>query len=174
MRTLVVMLLVAALSPAARADEALRAKVIDLLSAYEEPANAADWRGLGAGAGAELYVLAQDGTLSPTKRAGAVYALGFFPTDTHRALLASLASTDGTDALLRRKAVYALAAGWGDGALSELSRALAAPDTQLRVAAARALGRVGTPGATAALRGRLAIEADATVRTTLSTALSGK
>lgn len=174
MRTLLVMLLVAALAPSARADEALRAKVVDLLSAYEDPAGAAEWRALGVGAGAELYALAQDTSLSHTRRAGAVYALGFFPTDTHRALLAGLATTEGSDALLRRKAVYALGTGWGDGALPELSRALAAPDTQLRNAAARALGKVATVGARDALRARLDVEADPAVRTTLSTALGGK
>ncbi|MDP2306273.1 MAG: HEAT repeat domain-containing protein [Pseudomonadota bacterium] len=174
MRTFVVMLLAVALAPSARADEALRTKMIDLLSAYEEPPSAADWRALGAGAGAELYSLAQDTTLSHTRRAGAVYALGFFPTDANRAFLAGLVATDASDALLRRKAVYALGAGWGDGALSELTGALSAPDTQLRVAAARALGKVGTPSARAALQAQLGVEADASVRTTLSTALSGK
>ncbi len=174
MRTLVVMLLVAAATPSAFADDTMRAQVLDLLSAYETPAGAAEWRALGASAGVELYAVAQDAGLSHTRRAGAVYALGFFPTEAHRAYLAGLATTDGADAMLRRKAVYALGAGWGDNAVPELSRALAAPDVQLRAAAARALGQVGTPGAQDALRARLAAESDTMVRTTVTTALGGK
>ncbi|MDP2317375.1 MAG: HEAT repeat domain-containing protein [Pseudomonadota bacterium] len=174
MRILLVMLLVAVATPSARADEALRGRVLDLLSAYEEPASAADWRALGEGAGAELYAVAQDTSLSHTRRAGAVYALGFFPTEAHRAYLAALATTDGADSLLRRKAVYALGAGWGDRAVPDLARALAAPDSQLRAATARALGKVGTPTAQEALRARLATESDAMVRTTLTTVLGGR
>jgi hypothetical protein len=38
------------------ADDALRARCLDLLSAYEDPATAADWRALGDGAAAELVM----------------------------------------------------------------------------------------------------------------------
>lgn len=171
MRTFLLVLLVAAWAPSASAEDSLREQVVDRLSAYEDPASGAEWRALGAGA--ELYALAQDTSLSPAQRAGAVYALGFFPTAANRAFLAALVGADGADALLRRKAVYALGAGWGEGAILELSGALAAPDTQLRVAAARALGKVGTAAAQSALRARVAVEPNPAVRTTLSTALGG-
>jgi HEAT repeat protein len=175
MRTFPSLLLVASFglvhAPLAHADDTLRAQVVDLLSAYEEPATAAQLRALGADVGAELLAVAQDTTLSHTRRAGAVFALGYFPTDAHRGWLSALATTEGGDSLLRRKAVYALAAGWGDAALLDLGRALAAPDTQLRAATARALGRIGSPAAQDTLRARLAAEADPMVRSTLSSAL---
>lgn len=174
MRILGMILLVSALATSAHAESAMRSQVVELLSAYEDPTSAAEWRALGAGAGAELYTLAQDPTLSRTQRAGAVYALGFFPTVTHRAFLVALVSADTSEALSRRKAAYALGTGWGDSAVPELTHALASPDTQLRTAAARALGRVATPGARSALRARLDVETDAAVRSTMSTALSGK
>ena len=172
MRAFLVMLLAAA--PAAHADEALRAKVLDLLAAYEEPADAAEWRALGAGADAELRAIATDAALSPTKRAGAVHALGYFPTEANRALLVGVLAGPGGDAMLRRKAVYALGNGWGEGALPELTAALADTDVQLRVATIRALGRLGTPKAQEALRARAALETNGTVRTELARALGGK
>ncbi len=169
MRVLLFALLVA--SPSARADEALRARCLELLSAYEEPAKEADWRALGAGADAELLAIAQDSSLSHTRRANAIHALGWFPTEASRAFLVSLAGNEVGDALFRRKAVHALANGWGDGALSELATALASPDVQLRAATARALARVGTPAAEAALRARLPVETDRMVRDAIAAAL---
>jgi len=63
--------------------------------------------------------------------------------------------------------IYALANGWGDQAIDELTVALANPDVQTRMAAANALGHLGTPSAKLALEARLAYETDPTVRTTI-------
>ncbi len=156
------------------ADDALRARCLDLLSAYEDPATAADWRALGDGAAAELFAIAQDGALSHTKRGNAIVALGWFPAESHRRYLANLAVSEVEDSLFRRKAVFALGNGWGAGALPELTTALQASDKHLRAAAATALGKVGTPAAADALRARLAVESDAMVRGTLTTTLSAK
>lgn len=164
--------IILALAFPAHADEALRARCIDLLSAYEEPATAADWRALGDGAAVELLAIAQDGALSHTKRANAIVALGWFPNDAHRAFLAGMVATETQDSLFRRKAVYALGNGWADGALPELNAALAAPDVQLRAAAARVLGRIGTPAAQDALRARLALEGEGMVRNEITKLLA--
>lgn len=170
MRSLLVLLLAAA-SPAF-ADDALRAHCLEMLSAYEDPAGEAEWRALGTGAGAELLAIAKDSSLSHTKRANAVVALGWFPSDASRTYLNTLAGTDG-ESLFRRKAVYALGNGWGDAAVSDIARALAAPDGQLRAAAARSLGKVGTPAAKDALRARLTVESDGMVRDAISSSLGG-
>ena len=63
-------------SGAARADDATRARCLALLSAYDTPATAADWRGLGPSAADTLIALAGDATLPPTRRGNAVIALG--------------------------------------------------------------------------------------------------
>jgi HEAT repeat protein len=174
MRSLLALLLAGLLSPAARADDGLHARVVELLSAYEDPPSAAEWRALGEGAGAELFTVAQDTTLSPTRRAGAVYALGFFPSEARRTWLATLAGSADGDAMLRRKACYALANGWAEGALPELSAALASPDVQLRAAAARAIGRIAAPAARTALERRLGTETDAMVRGAITASLGAR
>lgn len=173
MRALFVVLLVLLAAPSARADEALRARCLDLLSAYEEPAGAAEWKALGAGAPAELLAIAQDASLSHTRRANAIVALGYFPGET-RGFLATLATAEGGESLFRRKAVYALANGYGDAALPELTVALAAPDQQLRAATARALTKLATPAAKDALRARLPVEDDRMVRELISASVGGK
>lgn len=172
MLTLFVALLAAA--PSAHADEALRTRCLDLLSAYETPATEADWRALGNGVDAELLAIAKDASLSHTRRANAIVALGYFPADTTRAYLAGLATGESNDGIFRRKAVYALATGYGEGALPELTAALGASDIHLRAAAARALGTVGTAAAKEALKARLAVEGDRMVKETLSATLAGK
>lgn len=175
MRRLVPLLLGSlALSGVAAADDALRARTIELLSAYEEPASAADWQHLGPGVGAELYAVARDATVAPSRRVRAVHALGWFPTDEHRGWLAALAADEAGDTLLRRSAVHALANGWGEGAVPELKTALASPDVQLRAQTAKALGRVGTPAAKQVLTDRLAVEASPAVRDAIGASLGGK
>src|SRR6185503_16511286 len=104
-------------------------------------------------------------TLNRSQRARAIHALGWFPDDTNRAFLVTQAH--GTDSMFVRKAVYALANGWGDGAIPELTLALANHDVQVRMAAAYALGTVGTESAKLALDARLPLESDATVKATI-------
>lgn len=175
MRRLVPLLLGSlALAGVASADDALRARTIELLSAYEEPADAADWQRLGPAAGAELYAIARDATMAPSRRARAVHALGWFPSDEHRVYLAGLAADEAGDTLLRRSAVHALANGWGDAAVPTLATALKSDDVQLRAQTAKALGRVATPAAKQALTDRLAVEKSATVRDAIGASLGGK
>lgn len=167
------LLLALVLASPAYADDALRARCLDVLSAYEDPAGAAEWRGMGSGAPVELLAIARDVSVSQTKRANAILALGWFPNADTRGYLASLASTEQTDGLFRRKAVYALGNGWGDAAVPDLTQALASSDIQLRAAAARALGKVGSVPAKEALRARLPVEPDGMVSSAITSALGG-
>lgn len=147
----------------ARADEALRARVVDLLSGLESSPSAADWSALGLGAEAELLTLAADSTMLPTQRGNALLALGKFPTDRAHTLLVAMLVDDSASAMLRRKACSGLAQGWGAGAVPALSVALADDDVQLRQSAAAALAKVSDPTAQAALRARLAVESNTSV-----------
>jgi HEAT repeat protein len=103
-----------------------------------------------------------------SKRTNAVVALGWYPTEEHHLFLSALVNDPAGDKSLRRSAVHALANGWGDAALPDLSKALADDDVQLRNQAARAMGRIGSPAAKAALQARLGVETSAMVRETIA------
>ena len=158
----------------ASADDALRATVADLLSGYEDPPRAEELRRLGAGVEAELLAIGQDPAQSRSRRERAVYALGWFPSAMAHAFVEGLATSPVADSHLRRSAVWALANGWGDAAIGSIGTALASEDVQLRNQAARALGRLGTPAAVAALKTRLGDEPNAMVREAISAAIGGR
>ncbi|GDX79227.1 hypothetical protein LBMAG42_10380 [Deltaproteobacteria bacterium] len=155
----------------ARADEALRARVVDLLSGLESSPSAADWSALGAGAEAELLAIAADSSMLPTQRANALLALGNFPTDRAHAMLSTTLGDASANVLLRRKACSGLAQGWGAAAVPALAAALGDGDVQLRQSAAGALAKVQDPTAVEALRARLAVETNASVKQVIEKAV---
>src|SRR5687767_12731606 len=138
-----------------------RDAVMDLLNAIDSPPREADWKALGDGVDAELMEIAVDTSVPTTRRGAAVTALQYYPTDTVRAFLEGrLASTD---ALVRRKAVYSLAA-FGPSSVPKIAGALSDADVQLRIAAANALGTIADESAKAALRARQPIEGEKAVQ----------
>lgn len=160
--------------PDLRADDTVsdpvRAQVIDALSGYESVPSAAEWEKMGD-VGPELFALSKDPTISPSVRVRATHALGYFPAADHQAWLGSLIADPTVSTQLRRASCYALANGWGDTALPLISPALTDSDKQLRNAAARAVGSIGSPAARATLEGRLVAEADPMVQNTLKSLL---
>jgi HEAT repeat protein len=168
------LLLLIASFATAHADEAMRGRVLDLLSGIEEPATAADWSALGAAAAPELLAITKDPAALPTQRGNALVALGHFPSAETKSMLSGVVRDTGADTLLRRKACTGLALAFGDEALADLGVALADADVQLRSSAARAIGSVGTPAAKAALEARLGTESNASVRTAISQSLAAK
>ncbi len=156
------------LANAAHADEALRVRVIDLLSGIETSPSAAAWAALGPAAAAELLVVATDPAALPTQRGNALLALGNFPSPAALALLTANLSGPASDSLLRRKAALGLARGWGAAAVPTLSAALGDADVQVRMSVVRALSGIDDATARAALQGRLATEPDAAVRKLLA------
>ena len=163
-------LLLAATLSVAHADEALRSRVIDLLSGVEYAPTAADWAALGNGASDELLAVARDAGRSPTQRGNALVALGYFPGSEARSYLSSLVRDAGAESLLRRKACIGLANAYKGEAVADLAVALESSDTQVRIYAAKALGLVGSAGAST-LESRLGKEADASVREAINHAL---
>ena len=161
----VLLLCLAFAQSALAADDATKQQVLGLLSGYEETASPDSLKAIDGNVPGTLRSIASDTTLSATQRARAIHALGWFPDDETRAFL--VAHAHGNNPMFARKAIYALANGWGDQAIDELTVALANPDVQTRMAAANALGHVGTPSAKLALEARLAYETDPTVRTTI-------
>ena len=163
-----------ALPTPVRADDALRAGVLDLLSGYESGPTAESLRALGPDVGAELYALATDPAVPSTRRIRAVYALGWFQTATTRAWLRTTLADRAAESQVRRSAGWALANGWGEAALPELTVALTDPDDQLRAQVVRAIAKVGTAPALDALRARQLAESEPMVARTLTDALAGK
>ena len=145
-----------------------RGAVMDLLNQLDGAPTAQDWVALGDGVDAELMAIADDDSVPSSRRGRAVTALQHFPTDGARAFLEGKLAVDAK-AILRRKAIWSLAVGWGAGAIPQLESALSDDDVQLRMAAAAAFSRV--PEAHAALRERRAVETVSAVQAALDKAV---
>lgn len=161
------------LSPLAHASE-LRAPVMDLLNAYEETATPEQLRALGEGVDAELMLIADDKAVPTSRRARAISALGSYTGDTVRAFLeARLAEAD--KGVFQRKAAYSLAAVAGPDSVVPLTAALNDEgDTQLRIAAAHALGSLSEAPARAALEARQGIEREDAVKVEIEKSMGGR
>lgn len=151
---------------------ALRSKLIELLSGYEDPPTAAALRALGAGVDTELMAIAADSSVSKARRASATWSLGYFPSPATRSFLDDRVQDAAGDSQLRRAATWALCNGWGDAALEAIGPALRSSDDQLRNQAVRAVARVGSPAARALLESRLAVESSAMVRDAITASLA--
>lgn len=141
-------------------------QVTDLLNQHDHAPTAADWQAI-EGADAEL-IAALHSDLNSTQKGRAVQALGYVPSDAGRAELDRVLVED---AKLARKAVFALAIGWGDDALPQLAQALESDDVQLRIAAVKATSKV--PAGAELLTERAKVEENEAVQAALTKALGG-
>lgn len=163
-------LLVLSLSRGTAAAGDLRNQVLEQLGGIEDVPTSASFVSLGPTVGQELRDIAVDSTVTLSKRARAVHALGWFPSDdSHAFLINTLSSTEPS---LARGAVHALANGWGEAAIPDIERALAAEDVQLRMAATKALGRLPGVPSREALNRRLSVEPSPAVRESIEKALN--
>jgi HEAT repeat protein len=140
-----------------------QAAVMDLLNAVEQPPTKTDLEAISDGVDAELMEIADDTEVASTRRGRAISALGFFPTDTVRAFLDAKLIEAGKS-LFRRKAAYALAAGWGAESVEAIAAVLTDDDVQLRIAAVNALAQVNDATARQALETQLATESESAVK----------
>ncbi len=158
------------LSTAAQADDALRARILGLLSGYEDVPRAEAILALGAEAPAELYTLAATPGVASHVRERATLLLGAVPTAPNHAFLTATLADAAASAGLRRSAAHALATGWPLSALTDLEVGLAATDIQVRAHSARALASVPrTPAIDARLRALEAADPNPMVRATAQT-----
>jgi hypothetical protein len=151
-----------------------RGAIMDLLNQLDGTPSAESWKALDDGVDAELIAIADDHEVPHSRRGRAVTALQFFPSDSVNIYLVKLLVEESSDALLRRKAAWSLAVGWGDKALSHLVGPLGSEDVQLRIATVHALESVGSPAAMTMLAGRLPTETTASVSDAIRTALAKK
>lgn len=148
-----------------------RAQVRALLSGIEHTPSDADWRRVGEGALPILLDLYNDTREVPYVRLRAVGATAAFPRPAVRTFLLAVARADGQNDLMVREAVSALGRGFGATATSELIAFLDHDEEVVREVAARWLGRIGESEGTRALRARLTVERNASVRQVIERAL---
>ncbi len=139
------------------------------------PRPSSDWRKLGDDVDVRLIEAATDERLDPAARARAVEALGQISTERARHFLRNLLNTSGSGPDLVAAAVHALsdllARTDPSEALTLDKKYLDHRDWMVREAAARALGKLGTPDAEEALRARWNREKSGVVKLALSAAL---
>jgi HEAT repeat protein len=146
---------------------------MDLLNQHDAAPTQVDFETLGSGVEMELMAIAEDAEVPSSRRSRAVTALQWFPSVAVRAFLVGKTSAD-TKAILRRKAVYALAGGWGVEALPELTLALADADVQVRISAVNAMAQLDDAAVVAALQERVSVETVDSVKLALTKAVGGK
>ena len=150
----------------------MREPVMAMLNGTETSVTAADVQALGEGATAELLEISKDPTVPPTRRARAITALRYvrMTPEVEQTLERHL---DESESLLRRKAALSLATV-GQSAIARLSSALESADIHLRMAAARALGQIGSDQARTAIEQRLTTETEPVAQEALRDALEAK
>lgn len=170
MRSVLGMALVALMSTTAQAGD-LRDPVMDLLNAFEDVAEEADLKALGAGVDAELMEIADDDDVPLSRRGRAVTALHYYKTAKVHTFLDGHLSNEAMTSIIRRKAAWSLGTGWGTESVDDLSPFLSDKDVQLRLAVVEALGAVGGADAHAALKTRRTKEDNDTVNAAIDKAL---
>jgi hypothetical protein len=167
MKRLVLLLLFSAAAWAAPVDR--------LLGGREHVITAEEVRALGQNAGRILMGVFSDAHQSRLRRARALLALRFVPSDEVREFLRTVVhdrreAVEGADALDLAYAISALSP-YGRDVLAELLPFLAHRSSDVRSAAVSTLGASGAPEAESALRARLYVERDPGVRAAAARAL---
>jgi HEAT repeat protein len=155
------------------ADPALKQKLIAALSGFEHIATKDELDRLAAADAltATLIEIYRDPDIHLAVRTNALASLRFYPSPRTQAALESALLTPETPDVVRRSAVRAYAAGFGQQAVPVLARVLEHPELHTRNMAAKALLQIGGNDAGAALRHRLPNERDPMVKSTIEAGL---
>jgi HEAT repeat protein len=159
-------------SPAAKSQGDLKAKVEALLSGYERIPTDEDWKRLGPDALGVLEQLYNDPAQLPSTRTRAVASMAQVDNPAAVDSLKAIVADAKVDAQYRSTAVLALGYRTGEQALPQLEPLLDDKSPQMRDAAARAIGKVGTPDARKSLEERLGKEQDPAVREAIQQSLT--
>jgi hypothetical protein len=156
-------------APTLAADPVTRTTIEDALSGFEAEPDLATVRAWGVDGERLLLQIARDPTLHGVVQVRAVRALRAFAPDAGvLRFLRETAARPTTNLFVRRACFDALLEGFDD--IAEIARYLADPIPEVRDGAAWTLSRSPRPEARRALRARLAVETDPTVRATLAQA----
>jgi hypothetical protein len=154
----------------AYADPVRRTEIEAALSSFEGEPAVADVRAWGPQGRTFLLELARDPRAFAHVRTRAVHALRAFEGDAAaRQFLRDTAAFPAQELFMLRAALDALIEGFGD--VAAVARFLNDPRVEVRDGAAWSLARSRDPAARAALTAQLRVEADPTVRDTLTRAL---
>jgi HEAT repeat protein len=156
---------------AASATPPTKAELRQMLSGYEHTPSADTWRALGTEALPVLIDLYDDAGEPPYVRLRTVHAVSFYPSPATRTFLLAVARAPRQSDLFVRQAVLSLVRAFGARSVADVAPFLTHAEAVVREAAAAGLGRVRTEAARDALRARLPLEADDTVRGAIARAL---
>ncbi|MBI5486682.1 MAG: HEAT repeat domain-containing protein [Deltaproteobacteria bacterium] len=158
----------AADEPAALSDAAME-RLSGLLHAYEHQPTAGEFEALGERdlvRDALIRIVGDDAEVA-LLRGRAIVALGYFPDETSRRAIEGVLDRPELSDIILRRAIETMAHAYREAGLSRISPYLDDARSDVREAAAVALGEIGTAAALRALRRRLAREETAVVRTTI-------
>jgi HEAT repeat protein len=155
------------------ASQALREQVLSLIEQPDAfPPYEARWRPLGPSALGVLEELAANPKLPPAQRARAVSSMAAVDDPQAAGYLRTLLANTHTQPPLRAHAATALSLRAGSEAVPTLLPFLQDRDENVRMAIARALGRLGGAQAQQALEERLSLEDSPLVREALQQGLT--
>jgi HEAT repeat protein len=155
------------------ANSALRDQLIMAMSGYEHLVSKAELQSLASTDALveALTAIYDEPTVRLVVRNRALTSLRFFPTpDAKRALEQAILAA-GTPDVVRRTALKAYGAGFGDAAIPTVAKFLDHDDLHTRNAAARSLADLHTEHALAVLRLHLPLEKDSLVKSTIQAGL---
>jgi len=152
-----------------------RAEVERLLSGYELPATAADFKRLGEGTDRVLVDIAADPATHPARTLRALAALSFVPTtagrDHCRRVIRDEGSADAGLPVLQVAACAHTLGAFGPAMAPELEGLLSHPSAEVRQGAVRGIEASGAAASVPVLKRQLAVEPDASVRQRLEQAV---
>jgi hypothetical protein len=155
------------------ADPALKQKLIALMSGYEHIVTKDELDRLGEPEAltAALLAVHADPEVHLAVRTNALANLRFYPSPTAKAALEGALLSPATPDVIRRSAVKAYGAGFGQEAVDVLAKMLEHEELHTRNLAAKTLLQIGGQRATETLRHRLPNEREALVKSTIEAGL---
>lgn len=153
-------------------DKKLAVQVKELIAGLEYAPTREDWEKIGPEAADVLRHIAADPTASASTRARAISSLGYFPEANTESFLSTILAADDQPSLLRRKALRALAFGFGEKALPQITPYLSNEDKRMRESAIRAVGLLKVDAARETLKARLPQEPSSYLQETIRKTLT--
>jgi hypothetical protein len=142
-----------------------------LLAGYEFVPDKKDWDRVGPAAVAILKDIASDPARKKVQRARAVSSLAFFPQSDTQSFLTRLLQEDAQLMTLRRKAMRALAFGFGAASIDSIKPYLSSSDSHLRATAIKSFGVIKTDQSKSLLSARLKVEPSKVLRQSIEKTL---
>jgi hypothetical protein len=144
--------------------EALRKRIIIMLSGHDKLPPPDAWRKLGPRGNSMLVDIYHDPTVRPVVRGRALAVLAYYASQQSYAVLREAAFNVSNRTVFRRIAIKALGYGFADRAQLDLGSLLDDKDVHIREAAVYGFGFIKTPHVKRLLEAKLSVEESLTVR----------